>query len=1038
MDVEPLKVWQADAPQPLEHGKNADAVSVRSAPPRRPVRLRFILPVSLLLLLLLAIAGEMLTGWGEAHWLHRYAQRLTWQLGPGPSPRIQFPSEGPYDQRLGYTRLPDFQQRLTRNGFWLTQQARHSPTLSDYLQHGLTPPYPEKGQAGLTLLDARQQIFYQARFPLHQLDAQAPVPPLLATSLLFIEQKDLLEDQYPLSNPAVNWPRFGNALLAQGAKLLGQTVRSSGGSTLATQMEKFRHSPEGRTVCAREKLRQMAAASVKAYRSSVLTLAYREQLLRDYLNAVPLAAAPGYGEVHGIADGLWVWYAADPQQTLAQLAAPADDERQLQAKGLALRQVLSLLIAHRRPSFYLLSGRQELARLTDSYLRLLGQNGQLTPDLQAAALASQVTFRQFTQAPAYQEVAGNKALFATRGRLSGLLGVSLYELDRLDLTVRSYLDVPLQHQITAYLHALADPAVAAQLGLYGERLLSPEKTGQVRYSFTLYERTPDGFLVRVQTDNTDQPFDINESSKLELGSTAKLRVLTTYLQIISEQYQSMSGMTATQLRQLRLDPLDVISRWCQDYLLRHPQDSLEQILEAALERRYSASPYENFFTGGGLHRFSNFRKEDNNRRPTLRQALRESINLPFIRLLRDLVRYTLAQDPTRRALLENDQDPRREQYLQRFADKEGTVYLQRFWRKYRGQDQVTRLTTLLQGSHLSATKLAVIYRYLYPRADEAALGAFIEQWLPGKVTPKQLDGLFRRYGPDAFSLPDQGYLARIHPLELWLLGYLMQHPDATFSQVVADSHEQRLEVYGWLFRSRHKGARDRRIRILLENEAFSDIHQRWQQLGYPFGHLVPSLATAIGSSGDRPAALAQLIGIILNDGVRLPVHRLASLDFAADTPYESHFATPDAQPQRVLPAAVAHALRGALTQVVEAGTARRIAGTFTQADGTPLQMGGKTGTGDNRIETVGRYGQVLSSKAINRTATFVFYLGERHFGTLTAFVEGSKADNFRFTSALPVQVLKGMAPLLKPYLSAEPPGAPPREETAAPSPVPTP
>lgn len=58
------------------------------------------------------------------------------------------------------------------------------------------------------------------------------------------------------------------------------------------------------------------------------------------------------------------------------------------------------------------------------------------------------------------------------------------------------------------------------------------------------------------------------------------------------------------------------------------------MLQAALDRRYSASPYESFsFTGGGLHTFSNFRKEDNGRLPTLRQALQESINLPFIRLL---------------------------------------------------------------------------------------------------------------------------------------------------------------------------------------------------------------------------------------------------------------------------------------------------------------------------------------------------------------------------------------------------------------------
>jgi hypothetical protein len=46
----------------------------------------------------------------------------------------------------------------------------------------------------------------------------------------------------------------------------------------------------------------------------------------------------------------------------------------------------------------------------------------------------------------------------------------------------------------------------------------------------------------------------------------------------------------------------------------------------------------------------------------------------------------------------------------------------------------------------------------------------------------------------------------------------------------------------------------------------------------------------------------------------------------------------------------------------------------------------------------------------------VFYIGEHHFGTLTAFVPGSSAQNFTFTSALPVQVLKGMAPLLTPYL----------------------
>lgn len=68
------------------------------------------------------------------------------------------------------------------------------------------------------------------------------------------------------------------------------------------------------------------------------------------------------------------------------------------------------------------------------------------------------------------------------------------------------------------------------------------------------------------------------------------------------------------------------------------------MLEAALDRKYSASPYEGFFTGGGMHTFNNFRKEDNGRIPPIRDALRESINLPFVRLMRDIVRYSLYKE----------------------------------------------------------------------------------------------------------------------------------------------------------------------------------------------------------------------------------------------------------------------------------------------------------------------------------------------------------------------------------------------------------
>ncbi|EKG30812.1 hypothetical protein Pav631_3917 [Pseudomonas avellanae BPIC 631] len=684
--------------------------------------------------------------------------------------------------------------------------------------------------------------------------------------------------------------------------------------------------------------------------------------------------------------------------------------------------MLSLVIAQRRPSHYLAKGRAELAELTDSHIRLLAQANVIDQPLAQAALAAKVTYRDWAQQPTLQPIETNKGISVARTRLSNLLNRPLYDLDRLDLSATSTLHGDLQRSVSQYLRDLADPEFAAKVGLLGERLLTPASTTQVRYSFTLFERGANGSRVRVQTDSTDQPFDINEGSKLELGSTAKMRVLTTYLEIIAELHGRYAGMGTAELRKVTVEEPDRLTRWALDYLRLNKDRDLAKMLSAALDRTYSASPAEAFFTGGGLHRFNNFRREDNERIPTLRESLRESINLPFIRLMRDVVRYSTYQAPNNSAaLLKDDDDPRRQEYLSQFADREGTVFLLRFWKRYKDKTTQERLDTFLDGIHPTAIRLAAVHRYLLPGADQATFNTFVRAHLEepkatSTLTDKRLTDLYQSYGPGAYNLPDQGYIARVHPLDLWLVGYLLKHPDAQFKDAAAASRFERQEVYGWLFKSRHKGARDSRVRTMMEVEAFLDIEQRWQRVGYPFDHLVPSLATAIGSSGDRPAALAELIGIIQNDGIRLPPVRIDSLHFAADTPYDTELTINPELGQRVLPSEVATAMREALSQVVDGGTAKRVQGTFKMQDGSVLAMGGKTGTGDNRIESIGAGGRILSSRAINRTATFVFYIGDNHFGALTAFVPGRAAEGFRFTSALPVQVLKGMAPILTPYL----------------------
>jgi cell division protein FtsI/penicillin-binding protein 2 len=119
---------------------------------------------------------------------------------------------------------------------------------------------------------------------------------------------------------------------------------------------------------------------------------------------------------------------------------------------------------------------------------------------------------------------------------------------------------------------------------------------------------------------------------------------------------------------------------------------------------------------------------------------------------------------------------------------------------------------------------------------------------------------------------------------------------------------------------------------------------------------------------------------------------------------------------------VAAALRRALIDVVENGTGRRVRGTLIGEDGAQLVLGGKTGTGDNRFRVYAPGGRLVESRAVNRTATFTFFAGDRYFGVITAYVPGAEADAFRFTSALPAQILRILGPDLDRLMAPQPPG----------------
>ena len=998
-------------------------------PPKKRSRIKPALILLVLMLLSLAVMWaiqESRTSHLQAKVFAKMAKKISFKVEKGPSPAIRFPSDSPYDERLGYANMPDYLTKLKAREYEIAAQVRISPKMIELADMGLFATYREKTKVGLNILDCKSQPLFSAMYPERFYDDFKKTPGVLVHSLLFIENRELLDNTYPKRNPAVEWDRFSKAVFDKVTHtFIGSDARSAGGSTLATQIEKYRHSPDGRTSSLSEKLVQMASATLRAYQYGEDTTLARRQIVVDYLNTVPLSAKLGYGEVNGLGDGMWVWYGRD----FAAMNRALHGKLDTPDAALTYKQALSLMIAQRRPAHYLGAGKDDLENLTNVHLRVLASAGVITPQLRDAALKLKLkpSTSSGVTPPAANSFVSRKAANAVRAHLGGLLGDGrLYNLDRLDLTVVSTLDSDAQQAVTAVLRQLRDVEAATAAGLTGKGMLGNGDPAKVVYSFTLMERGENVNYLRVQTDNYDQPLDINEGAKLDLGSTAKLRALVTYMDIVDQLFKRFSPMTAADMQKVVIDPKDLLSQWAVAYFTQLPKGvdrTLPAMLEAALERKYSGSPFEGFFTGGGLHTFGNFSKLDDRKIMTVREALRASTNLVFVRMMRDVVRYYMFQLPgSSAALLQDSGDPRRAEYLSRFADREGREFLGRFYNKYKTKSAAEAEKVLLASVRPTPSRLAAMHRTIAPSGTLQQFSAFINNNLisKGEVPDERIARMYDQYSPANMSLADRGYVSSLHPLELWLVGYMRTHQGSTWTDIVNASAKERQEVYAWLFNTNRKNAQDRRIAGLLEVEAFLKIHAQWKKMGYPFDSLVPSYATTLGASADRPASLAEMMGIIINNGVRKPVQRIDSLHFAKGTPYETlvrHAQAPVGE--QIIAPEVARAVADAIRGVVSDGTAKRVKTAFKMADGSVIAVGGKTGTGDQRFEVFGAGGRVIESRFVNRSATFVFNIGERFFGSMTAYVHGPESEKYDFTSALPVQLLTTLAPSLMPLI--EPP-----------------
>jgi membrane peptidoglycan carboxypeptidase len=990
--------------------------------------------ISVALATFCALLYELRTSSLQSRILHFFAGRMSYRVQAGPSPRIVFPEIGPFDARRGYTRIPEFRSRLEQRNFRIAEQARFSPALERIARWGIGPPYRSSAAANLVIHGQGTVPIFTNPSRGGLFESSEEVPPLLVQTLLLMENRELGDSSSSYGNPVIEWDRLARAGLLYAGRRLGFALSREGGSTLATQIEKFKHSAQGRTGSVSDKLIQMTTASLKVYRGGLDTRSARREIMLDYLNSIPLAAVPGRGEVHGIGDGLLAWFGLE----LREVSRALLETEPTIAKAVAFKHVLALLAAVRAPTHYLVRNRRALEDRISFYVDRLLEAGIIDRPLAASLHAVSLNFADGPQGSPRPSFVGLKPSTALRKELLGLLGVpSFYDLERLHREARSTIDVDLQKQAADLFQKLQNLESVDSHAIREDRMLASGDPSKVIYGLVLYERTAAGNALRVQTDTLDTPFDVNTGPKMELGSTAKLRTLAHYLELVALLHGEFASEPQAAIAKAARAARDPLTRWVAETMANPPLQelgaafgppSLEDLIDLALARQYSANPGEVFFTGGGKHTFGNFDPMDNGRLMSIREATRRSVNLVFVRLMRDLVRFHQARLPYDvDEVLLNRHHPMRMRILADAAEAEAKQIVLRSYREYRSATPDQILLRLLGPRHRSLRALSIVFFAWKPYPDwEADREAALSRWLAGRLGTVSLDdvrAMIRAYGNPNLHLLDYGYLLRRYPLELFCAGALAGNPGLTWQELWQLSGDARERASDWLLATKHKKVQDLRLRIRFEQDAFARMTPYWRRLGFPFDRLTPSYATAIGSSGDRPAALAELMGIIVNDGRRMPEVRLEELLFARGTPYQTAFTHTPPAGEQALPPEVARALRGVLAEVVEGGTARRIRRAFATPEGNAVTVGGKTGSGDNRFQSFNRQGHSAGSRVASRTAVFVFYVGDRFFGVLLAYVPGKDAAGYRFTSALPVSIMRILAPAINERLGSAAPAA---------------
>ena len=96
----------------------------------------------------LLVVIKLRSSWLQSRILTAISHRMTFAVLPGPSESIRYTRNGPYDERLGYSHIPEFVERTASRGYAMEAQARPSKMYVALSDLGVFPIYHEKSEVG--------------------------------------------------------------------------------------------------------------------------------------------------------------------------------------------------------------------------------------------------------------------------------------------------------------------------------------------------------------------------------------------------------------------------------------------------------------------------------------------------------------------------------------------------------------------------------------------------------------------------------------------------------------------------------------------------------------------------------------------------------------------------------------------------------------------------------------------------------------------------------------------------------------------------